>query len=94
MNEPFMFSENPSSLDDEIPLSILSYGNGPGFYEHLKAKDGIVTRVNLSEWENYEDFETRQPAGAPRDGETHSGADVGIFASGNYQTKQDIKRKS
>ncbi len=78
-----MAPEKPTSLDDEIPLSILSYGNGPGFYEHLKVKDGIVTRVNLSESENYgEDFETKQPTSAPRDSETHSGADVGIFASG------------
>ncbi len=48
-----------------------------------------MTRVNLSEWENYEDFETRQPSSAPKDSETHSGADVGIFASGTNRTNQN-----
>jgi hypothetical protein len=45
-------------------------------------EDGKVVRVNLSEWNNYQDFDTRQPATAPRDGESHSATDVGIFATG------------
>ena len=51
----------------------------------MKMEDGQIKRVNLSEWKNYEDFESRQPASAPRDGETHSGADVAIFATGELQ---------
>jgi len=40
--------------------------------------------VNLSELPNYTDFGTLQPAAAPLKGETHSGADVGIFATGKW----------
>ena len=60
----------------------MSYANGPGFDDHLKVEDGKVVRVNLSEWNNYQGFDTRQPATAPRDGESHSATDVGIFATG------------
>ena len=48
-------------------------------------EDGQIKRLNLSEWKNYEDFETHQPAAAPSDGETHSGADVAIFATGQFK---------
>jgi hypothetical protein len=56
-------------------------------------EDGQIKRINLSEWDNYESFETRQPATAPRDGETHSGADVGIFATGEKSTRQQKLKK-
>ena len=36
----------------------------------------------MSELNNYTDFDTLQPAAAPLGSETHSGADVGIFATG------------
>ena len=76
--------ENPKkgTIDDLLPLSFLSYANGPGFHDHLKVEDGRVRRVNLSEWNNYQEFETKQPATVPRDGESHSATDVGIFATG------------
>ena len=53
-----------------------------GFYKHLMVQSGEVKRVNLSENNDYNSFETLQPATAPLKDETHSGADVGIFAIG------------
>ncbi len=74
--------DNEVGIDDK-PYSILSYANGPGFYDHLYVDaNGNVSRVNMSET-NFTDFEIHQPASAPLKSETHSGADVGIFAIGN-----------
>jgi hypothetical protein len=63
-------------------MSILTYANGPGFEDHYEVKHDEVSRVDLSKWDDYTGFETRQPSTAPLDKETHSGTDVAIFATG------------
>jgi hypothetical protein len=68
--------------DDDLPMSILTYANGPGFEDHYEVKHDEVSRVDLSKWDDYTGFETRQPSTAPLDKETHSGTDVAIFATG------------
>ena len=68
--------------------STISYANGPGFYDHFVAN---FTDIGTeSPWkdvrlEDSEDLDYKQPAmmPAPNDSETHSGEDVGIFATGN-----------
>jgi hypothetical protein len=68
--------------DDKKVLSILSYANGPGFYNHLYAENGNVSRMEIN-GTDFTSFDVRQPSSAPLKGETHSGSDVGIFAIGN-----------
>ena len=71
---------------------ILSYANGYGYYEHLSAEpyndtDATLERLDLSDLEqNYTGFRFISPAAVPMKAgsETHSGADVGIFASGTF----------
>ena len=72
---------------------ILSYANGYGYYEHLHAEpyndtDATLERLDLNE-QNYTGFRFISPAAAPMKAgsETHSGADVGIFASGTFDGK-------
>ncbi|EFX59941.1 hypothetical protein DAPPUDRAFT_126139, partial [Daphnia pulex] len=65
---------------DKKPYNILTYANGPGFYDHLSGDGkGNVTRKDINTTE-ITSFEIHQPATAPLKSETHSGADVGIFA--------------
>ena len=70
---------------DDLPMSILTYANGPGFSDHLEVKHDKVSRVDLSKWDDYTGFDTRQPSTAPLKKETHSGTDVAIFATGLFQ---------
>ncbi len=63
-------------------MSILTYANGPGFEDHYEVKHDEVSRVDLSKWDDYTGFDTRQPSTAPLKKETHSGTDVAIFATG------------
>jgi hypothetical protein len=67
-----------------MPLSILTYANGPGFEDHLEVHKDEIRRKDLRDWEGYTDFETRQPTSAPNEKETHSGSDVAIFALGKF----------
>ena len=69
--------------DDKRALNILNYANGAGFYENLVVNaDQTISRVNLT-MNDTTKFEFHQPSSAPMKSETHSGADVGIFAIGN-----------
>ena len=69
---------------DKRPYTILSYANGGGFYDHITVEDGEVARVDLTgQEEEIVDFEYHFPATVPLSSETHSGADVGIFAKGD-----------
>ena len=36
------------TLDDGLPYSILSYANGPSFYDHYYAENGQVLRTDLN----------------------------------------------
>ena len=62
----------------------MSYSQGEGYaanYIYDEDKQNI-TRVDLHNVD-MEDFYYKPVAGIAKDQETHSGADVGIFASGN-----------
>ena len=82
--------DNENAIDDK-PYTILTYGNGPGYNVHLNAVknsegDIEIDRLDLTDMkENYTGFNFIYPTGIPTDSgdETHSGADVGIFAQGN-----------
>ena len=68
---------------DRKPYTILSYANGGGFDEHFEVDGGEVARVDLTgKQDEIVDFEYHFPATVPLSSETHSGADVGIFAKG------------
>jgi len=67
----------------------LSYANGGGFYEHFEVDGGEVARVDLTgKQDEIVDFEYHFPATVPLSSETHSGADVGIFAKGKKRKKE------
>ena len=68
---------------DDLPRAILTYANGQGYDDHFYVKDNQVTRKDLREMD-MTDFYFKSPTTAPKDSETHSGADVGIFASGPF----------
>ena len=61
-----------------------SYANGEGYSEHnILGADGNITRFDLRD-ANMTDFKFKAPSPVPKGSESHSGADVGIFASGTY----------
>uniref|UniRef100_A0A0A1WP73 Alkaline phosphatase n=1 Tax=Zeugodacus cucurbitae TaxID=28588 RepID=A0A0A1WP73_ZEUCU len=66
--------------DDDLPYTILSYANGPGFSNTYHDKAGRK-EITPEETENVR-FE--YPATAPLSSETHGGDDVGVFASGPF----------
>ncbi len=45
--------------DDKKVLSILSYANGPGFYNHLHAEYGNVSRMKIN-GTDFTSFDVRQ----------------------------------
>jgi alkaline phosphatase len=57
-----------------------SYAQGQGFLAHNNPEGGRKNPRGM----NYADLNFRQPAGVPMDEGTHSGEDVGVFASGPY----------
>ncbi len=87
-NINFLFQSNSGVVDNELgkdskSLSILTYANGPGFYDHLSVENDTVTRLEIKDV-NHTDFEYHQPSAAPTKSESHSGSDVGIFAIGKF----------
>ena len=58
----------------------LNYANGPGQKDHVN-QDG--SRRN-PRGQNYMEPQFRQPATVYKEEETHSGEDVGVYASGPY----------
>ncbi|KAM7343568.1 alkaline phosphatase 6 isoform 2-T2 [Cochliomyia hominivorax] len=68
-----------SLADDNLPFTILSYANGPGYYSTYgsNGRKRITTKDTLDA--NFEYMAT-----VPLDSETHGGDDVGVFASGPY----------
>ena len=72
--------------EDDLPLAILTYAQGKGYYNHTYAVDNEPKRVDLNdETVDMKDFRFRSPTSAPLSSETHSGADVGIFAQGKQK---------
>ncbi|KAH8351427.1 hypothetical protein KR059_001916 [Drosophila kikkawai] len=71
----------PNLADDELPFTILSYANGPGFTDTYNSDSG---RIDLSRVDTTkEDFEFQ--ATVPLSSETHGAEDVGVFASGPFE---------
>lgn len=71
----------PNLADDELPFTILSYANGPGFDDTYSTKDG---RIDLSHVDTTSaEFEFQ--ATVPLSSETHGAEDVGVFASGPFE---------
>jgi alkaline phosphatase len=66
--------------DDGKPYAILSYANGPGYYNH---RPNDEPRMNLTGMEEEMKEDTyRQDSAVPLFYDTHGGQDVGIFARG------------
>lgn len=63
--------------DDNLPYTILSYANGPGFMNTYDDNG----RRDLT-YDNLDDPNYNYPATVPLNSETHGGDDVGVFASG------------
>jgi hypothetical protein len=59
-------------LDDELPYTLITYANGPGFYNNIKINnDGTnVTRLNLSDTDFINDREYRYTSSGIRDSAT------------------------
>jgi len=66
--------------DDNLPYTVLSYANGPGYYSAYNEAEG---RALLQE-KSVLDSDYRYPTLAPLDSETHGGDDVAVYASGPY----------
>lgn len=66
--------------DDNLPYTILSYANGPGYYSGYNRAEG---RALLKE-KLVADSDYQYPTLAPLDAETHGGDDVAVYASGPY----------
>ena len=76
----------PGVADDKLPYAVLSYAQGKGYDKHLFVDEaGSLTRLDLTkEKDMTTDFKYKFPSSVPKRQETHSGEDVGIFASGKY----------
>lgn len=65
---------------DNLPFTVLSYANGPGYYNTFSKEVG---RRDIS-LDNLNDPEYSYLATAPLSSETHGGDDVAVFTSGPY----------
>jgi alkaline phosphatase len=76
-----------NTMDD---LSILSYGNGPGFRNLMTEGEGDYTQINRSNVtlavNQSAPLKFRQPSASPLRSETHGGDDVGIWAAGPWSS--------
>ncbi|XP_068141962.1 membrane-bound alkaline phosphatase [Drosophila tropicalis] len=73
-----IYETAPNLADDELPFTILSYANGPGFGQTYNEQIG---RLDLSHV-NTENVDFEFQATVPLSSETHGGEDVAVFASG------------
>jgi len=67
--------------DDDLPFTILSYANGPGFIDTYSSEAG---RIDLSHVDTTNE-EFALQATVPLSSETHGAEDVGVFASGPFE---------
>jgi len=58
----------------------LNYANGPGYHDHAMPGGGRRDPRNM----DYMNPSFRQPTTVPKEDETHSGEDVGVFTSGPW----------
>ncbi|XP_053953390.1 membrane-bound alkaline phosphatase [Anastrepha ludens] len=75
-----IFGLSPENADDDLPYTILSYANGPGFSKTYSSKYG---RKDLSD-ADLDKPKYKYMATVPLDSETHGGDDVAVFALGPY----------
>jgi len=77
---------NPGDLGKDV--SILSYGNGPGFKNLVTTGEGDYTQIDVAnvtqEVNGHAEIRFKQPSAAPMNSETHGGDDVGIWAQGPW----------
>uniref|UniRef100_A0A1L8DMY4 Alkaline phosphatase n=2 Tax=Nyssomyia neivai TaxID=330878 RepID=A0A1L8DMY4_9DIPT len=66
---------------DRMPMSILSYANGQGYYNTYNELGDV--RVNIGGY-NFSDPEFKYFATVPLNTESHGGDDVGVYASGPW----------
>ncbi|XP_036670601.3 alkaline phosphatase [Drosophila suzukii] len=71
----------PNVADDDLPFTILSYANGPGFIDTYSSETG---RIDLSHVDTTNE-EFALQATVPLSSETHGAEDVGVFASGPFE---------
>ncbi|KNC27332.1 hypothetical protein FF38_07241 [Lucilia cuprina] len=65
--------------DDNLPYTILSYANGPGYYSTYGPNGRKLITTKDTQKANFEYMAT-----VPLNSETHGGDDVGVFVSGPY----------
>merc|ERR1711934_42883 len=74
--------------DGDEHMSILSYGNGPGFRNLMTDGKGNFTQINRTDVtldiNASAELKFRQPSASPLRSETHGGDDVGIWADGPW----------
>lgn len=66
--------------DDNVPYSILSYANGPGYDGTFNKEEG---RKHITEEDTQHPLYV-SPAMVPLNADTHGGDDVAVFASGPF----------
>ncbi|KAH8339007.1 hypothetical protein KR074_000508 [Drosophila pseudoananassae] len=71
----------PNLADDELPFTILSYANGPGFADTFSSASGRVDLTHVDTTNPEFEFQ----ATVPLSSETHGAEDVGVFASGPFE---------
>ncbi|XP_017129307.2 alkaline phosphatase [Drosophila elegans] len=71
----------PNLADDELPFTILSYANGPGFIDTYSSESGRIDLAHVDT--TNEEFAFQ--ATVPLSSETHGAEDVGVFASGPFE---------
>ena len=80
--DPFHQGLSGELYDDDLPYTILTYGNGDAFYDNIYAyNESFVARRDLT-GVDVTSFEFLQAAAAWRGSETHGGEDVAIYARG------------
>ncbi|XP_067647682.1 membrane-bound alkaline phosphatase-like [Eurosta solidaginis] len=76
-----IFGLAPIDANDDLPYTVLSYANGPGYSKTFSQTTG---RRDLSD-ANWDDPKFRFMATVPLASGTHGGEDVAVFASGPYE---------
>ena len=81
-------SSEPSKAKDEMPYTVLGYGNGPGGEElYINGSRRNLTGVNT------EDKNHRQQAAVWLRSETHGGDDVGTMSNKKWFDKRNRRNK-
>ncbi|XP_030372269.1 alkaline phosphatase [Scaptodrosophila lebanonensis] len=71
----------PNLADDQLPFTILSYANGPGYAQTFSSETGRIDLTGVDTTDPEFQFQSTVPLSS----ETHGGEDVGVFASGPFE---------